>query len=145
MNDLFVHIKVDCEERPDIDTTYHAALQILGEQSGWPLTIFHNPAGEPFWGGTYFRPSPQFKETDFTKLLQGVEEVHRNNPDYVENDTQAIRNGLKRKSQSEPGGDIAIETMDAAAERLVQEVGLSRRGINKESEVECLTRPLTVC
>ena len=62
----------------------------------------------------------------------------------MKNDTQAISNGLKRLSQSEPGGDIAIETMDAAAERLVQEVGLSRRGINKESEVECLTRPLTV-
>ena len=67
MNELFVNIKVDREERPDIDQIYMNALHLLGEQGGWPLTMFLTPAGEPVWGGTYFpeggalrprRPSP---------------------------------------------------------------------------------------
>ena len=58
MNELFVNIKVDREERPDVDAIYMQALHILGEQGGWPLTMFCTPAGEPFWGGTYF-PIPR--------------------------------------------------------------------------------------
>ena len=54
MNDLFINIKVDREERPDIDQIYMAALHHLGEQGGWPLTMFLTPDGEPVWGGTYF-------------------------------------------------------------------------------------------
>ena len=57
MNRLFVNIKVDREERPDIDQIYMAALHAMGEQGGWPLTMFLTPAGEPFWGGTYFPPA----------------------------------------------------------------------------------------
>ena len=58
MNELFVNIKVDREERPDIDQIYMAALHHLGEQGGWPLTMFLTPDGEPIWGGTYF-PNPR--------------------------------------------------------------------------------------
>ena len=58
MNDLFVNIKVDREERPDVDQIYMSALHALGEQGGWPLTMFLTPAGEPFWGGTYFPRGP---------------------------------------------------------------------------------------
>ena len=54
MNELFVNIKVDREERPDIDQIYMSALHLLGEHGGWPLTMFLTPDGEPFWGGTYF-------------------------------------------------------------------------------------------
>ena len=57
MNELFVNIKVDREERPDIDQIYMNALHLLGEQGGWPLTMFLTPAGEPVWGGTYFPKS----------------------------------------------------------------------------------------
>ena len=57
MNALFVNIKVDREERPDIDGIYQSALALMGERGGWPLTMFLTPEGEPFWGGTYFPPS----------------------------------------------------------------------------------------
>ena len=60
MNELFVSIKVDREERPDIDHIYMSALHVLGERGGWPLTIFLTPDGEPFWGGTYFPPEPRW-------------------------------------------------------------------------------------
>ena len=60
MNELFVNIKVDREERPDIDQIYMTALHLLGEQGGWPLTMFLTPTGEPFWGGTYFPEEPRY-------------------------------------------------------------------------------------
>ncbi len=65
MNRLFIPIKVDREERPDIDTIYMTALHILGEQGGWPLTMFLTPDGEPFWGGTYFPKTPAYGRPGF--------------------------------------------------------------------------------
>ena len=56
MNRLFVNIKVDREERPDLDTVYQQALAVMGQHGGWPLTMFLTPSGEPIWGGTYFPP-----------------------------------------------------------------------------------------
>ena len=60
MNELFVNIKVDREERPDIDHIYMSALHAFGERGGWPMTMFLTPKGEPFWGGTYFPKEAQY-------------------------------------------------------------------------------------
>ena len=65
MNELFVCIKVDREERPDIDQIYMSALQHLGEQGGWPLTMFLSSDGSPFWGGTYFPKLPDYGRPAF--------------------------------------------------------------------------------
>ena len=129
MNELFVNIKVDREERPDIDTIYQTALQMLGEQGGWPLTMFLNHESEPFWGGTYFPPTPRFGRPGFPQLLQGIADVFQNDPDRVKNNTDAMRKGLQSLSQAESGGDIAVETMNSAAERLVQEVDTVHGGV----------------
>lgn len=129
MNDLFVNIKVDREERPDIDAIYQTALQMLGEQGGWPLTMFLNPEGEPFWGGTYFPPTPRYGRPGFPQVLQGISEVYKTDPARVKNNTEALRNGLQSLSQAESGGDIAVETMNAAADRLVQEVDTVHGGV----------------
>ena len=77
MNELFVNIKVDREERPDIDQIYMAALQHLGEQGGWPLTMFLTPDGEPFWGGTYFPKTSRYGPPAFVELLREVARVFR--------------------------------------------------------------------
>ena len=69
MNEHFVSIKVDREERPDLDQIYMHALHLLGEQGGWPLTMFLTPAGEPFWGGTYFPPTPRYGRPSFKQVL----------------------------------------------------------------------------
>ncbi len=61
MNELFVNIKVDREERPDVDAIYMGALHALGEQGGWPLTMFLTPDAEPFWGGTYFPKEERYR------------------------------------------------------------------------------------
>ncbi len=129
MNDLFINIKVDREERPDIDTIYQAALQMLGEQGGWPLTIFLNHEAEPFWGGTYFPPTPRYGRPGFPQLLQGIAEVYRSDPERVENNAEALRKGLQSLSQAESGGEVSVETMNAAAERLVREVDTVHGGV----------------
>ena len=72
MNELFVNIKVDREERPDIDQIYMNALHLLGEQGGWPLTMFLTPAGEPVWGGTYFPKDARFGRPAFVDVLREV-------------------------------------------------------------------------
>ena len=69
MNALFVNIKVDREERPDVDQLYMAALHALGEQGGWPLTMFLTPDGEPIWGGTYF---PEGRALRPARLRRGL-------------------------------------------------------------------------
>ena len=72
LNRDFVSIKVDREERPDVDQIYMRALHALGQQGGWPLTMFLTPAAEPFWGGTYFPPEPRFGRPSFRQVLSGV-------------------------------------------------------------------------
>lgn len=72
MNRLFVNIKVDREERPDIDQIYMAALTSMGEQGGWPLTMFLMPDGKPFWGGTYFPREPKYGRPGFIQVLEAV-------------------------------------------------------------------------
>ena len=76
MNDLFVNIKVDREERPDIDAIYMRALHNLGEQGGWPLTMFLDSEARPFWGGTYFPPTPRYGRPGFTQVLQEVSRIY---------------------------------------------------------------------
>ena len=75
MNSLFVNIKVDREERPDIDQIYMAALNATGEQGGWPLTMFLTPDGRPFWGGTYFPKQPRYGRPGFIQVMQSVHQA----------------------------------------------------------------------
>ena len=83
MNELFVNIKVDREERPDIDAIYMRALHSLGEQGGWPLTMFLDSEARPFWGGTYFPPEPRFGRPSFRNVLREVARIYREEPDKV--------------------------------------------------------------
>ncbi|MBZ9868866.1 thioredoxin domain-containing protein [Mesorhizobium sp. CA15] len=77
MNRLYVNIKVDREERPDIDQIYMAALHAMGEQGGWPLTMFLTPDGKPFWGGTYFPREARYGRPGFIQVLEAVDKAWR--------------------------------------------------------------------
>ncbi|WP_135468318.1 thioredoxin domain-containing protein [Crenalkalicoccus roseus] len=103
MNRLFVNIKVDREERPDIDALYMNALHLMGEHGGWPLTMFLTPRGEPFWGGTYFPPEPRWGRPSFRQVLQGVAEAYRREGDKVAQNVAAIREALSRMAAANPG------------------------------------------
>src|SRR5215469_4910453 len=91
MNDLYINIKVDREERPDLDAIYQHALALLGEQGGWPLTMFLSPDGEPFWGGTYFPPEPRWGRPGFAQVLQGIAQTFRAEHDKVEKNVLPLR------------------------------------------------------
>jgi uncharacterized protein YyaL (SSP411 family) len=112
MNALFVNIKVDREERPDIDAIYMRALNSLGEQGGWPLTMFLDGEARPFWGGTYFPPAPRYGRPAFTGLLREVARIYREEPDKVRHNAERIVHALSH-------------TEAAAGPALITEAGLA--------------------
>src|SRR6059036_3426438 len=77
MNELFVSVKVDREERPDVDAVYMDAVVALTGQGGWPMTVFLTPNGEPFYGGTYYPPEPRHGLPGFGQVLRAVSEAWR--------------------------------------------------------------------
>ena len=128
MNDLFVNIKVDREERPDIDAVYQSALQMMGEQGGWPLTMFLMPDGSPFWGGTYFPATAMYGRPGFPDLLRGIEQTFRNEPDKVMENASALKEGLAKMSRPEGGGTLSLERLDTVAAMAVRFVDTIKGG-----------------
>ena len=129
MNELYINIKVDREERPDLDAIYQHALALLGEQGGWPLTMFLSPEGEPFWGGTYFPPEPRWGRPGFAQVLQGVAATYHSEPDKVTKNVTILREALARLGQPESGEGIEPALFDRIAERLLREVDPLNGGI----------------
>lgn len=122
MNELFINIKVDREERPEIDQIYQQALSLLGQQGGWPLTMFLTPDGQPFWGGTYFPPEGRWGRPGFPDVLRGVAATYAQEPDKVQRNVSALRDAMLRLAQGRPGSGIGPDTLLQVAERLVEEV-----------------------
>ena len=129
MNNNFINIKVDREERPDIDAIYMHALHMMGEQGGWPLTMFLTPEGEPFWGGTYFPPTARWGRPGFPQVLQAIADAYRTQRDQVTKNIAALRKGLDQLGTPQPGEAISLDLIDRIAERLVQEVDGVNGGI----------------
>ena len=119
MNALFVNVKVDREERPDLDAIYQHALALIGEQGGWPLTMFLTPDGEPFWGGTYFPPAPRYGRPGFPQVLETVSRVFRDEPERLRENVEAIRGGLARLARAPGGADVGRSELDDAARALL--------------------------
>jgi uncharacterized protein len=129
MNELFVNIKVDREERPDLDAIYQTALALMGEQGGWPLTMFLTPEGEPFWGGTYFPPDSRYGRPAFRDVLRGIADAYRSKPDAVKKNTEALVTALRNRMPAAAEGAITTDLLDQIAERLAQEVDPVHGGI----------------
>jgi len=129
MNALFVNIKVDREERPDLDAIYQAALALLGEQGGWPLTMFCTPAGEPFWGGTYFPPAASFGRPGFPDVLKMVARVYCEEPERVQHNVGALREAMASLSAAQPGLLPDLSQIDDAARRIAGGVDPDHGGL----------------
>jgi len=129
MNDLFVNIKVDREERPDIDQIYMSALHHLGEHGGWPLTMFLTPNAEPFWGGTYFPNTARYGKPAFADLLREVERVFRENPQSVEQNRSALMARLMASARPTERVVIAAPDLDRAADQLLSLIDPVNGGI----------------
>lgn len=97
MNDLFICIKVDREERPDIDHIYMTALHQLGEQGGWPLTMFLTPDGRPVWGGTYFPKESKWGRPGFVDVLREISRIFKEEPDKIDQSQAAIMTRLEMR------------------------------------------------
>jgi len=118
MNELFVNIKVDREERPDIDQIYMAALHHLGEHGGWPLTMFLTPAGEPIWGGTYFPKTSRYGKPAFIDVLREIARIFREEPQKIETNRAALMERLVATAR--PAGTVILgrAELDNAARQL---------------------------
>jgi uncharacterized protein len=129
MNELFVNIKVDREERPDIDAIYMRALHSLGEQGGWPLTMFLDSEARPFWGGTYFPPEPRFGRPSFRKVLSEVARIYREEPDKVGHNAGLL---VRTLSEREEGGatlNLNDATLGDLTKRMLGAVDMVRGGL----------------
>jgi len=115
MNDLFINIKVDREERPDIDQIYMAALHLLGEHGGWPLTMFLTPGGEPVWGGTYFSKTARYGRPGFVDVLRELSRLFRDEPDRIEANRRALMERLAASARPEGRVVIGRGELDALA------------------------------
>ena len=118
MNELFVNIKVDREERPDIDQIYMAALHHLGEQGGWPLTMFLTPDGEPIWGGTYFPRSSRYGKPAFVDVLREIARLFREEPQKIEQNRAALMERLAGAARKPGTVTIGIAELNNAAQQL---------------------------
>jgi hypothetical protein len=122
MNALFVNVKVDREERPDLDAIYMQAVQAMTGHGGWPMTVFLTPDLRPFYGGTYFPPAPRHGMPSFQQVLAGVAAAFRDRRVEIEQSAGRLLDHLNR-SLTAPGddGDLRVETLDVAHHALARE------------------------
>ena len=129
MNELFVNIKVDREERPDIDQIYMNALHMLGEQGGWPLTMFLTPAGEPVWGGTYFPKEARYGRAAFADVLREIARLFREEPDRIGKNRDALMARLSEKAR--PAGKVTagLPELDRVANGVARAIDTQHGGL----------------
>ncbi|MGQ0813356.1 MAG: thioredoxin domain-containing protein [Gemmatimonadota bacterium] len=119
INELFVPVKVDRDERPDVDARYQRAVQTMTGQGGWPLTAFLTPDGDTYYGGTYFPPSDAYGRPSFKRVLGEVARVWREEPQRAREAVQGIQERLKNFAKAEAeGGAIARAIVDQTVEEL---------------------------
>ncbi|WP_439544303.1 thioredoxin domain-containing protein [Hyphomicrobium sp.] len=129
MNDLFVNIKVDREERPDIDAIYMGALHRLGQQGGWPLTMFLDADARPFWGGTYFPKQGAYGRPPFVDVLMRISNIYRQEPEKVAGNAEAIVHALKQRSVTDAETSVTHSLLREITQRLARVVDPIHGGI----------------
>jgi uncharacterized protein YyaL (SSP411 family) len=135
MNELFVNVKVDREERPDIDAIYIRALQAMGGRGGWPLTMFLTPDGKPFWGGTYFPREEQADLPAFRDVLKYVHEAYRAAPEASAKKGEDLIAELMSASQGSGGKPkLTTAVADGYAAELLEQVDPDNGGLRGTSK-----------
>ena len=115
MNERFVCVKVDREERPDVDGLYMEAVVAMTGHGGWPMTVFLTPDGKPFWGGTYFPPEPRFNMPAFTQVLEAVAEAYRGRRGDVERQADVLVDAIRQASERPPSSEPLTSELLALA------------------------------
>ena len=121
MNDQFVNIKVDREERPDLDQIYMNAVQMMTGQGGWPMTVFLTPEGVPFYGGTYFPPEDRYQMPGFRRVLASVAEAYRARPAEITQTAETMRQQLAHLAVSTSSNEVlTTDLLDSAYPRIAR-------------------------
>jgi uncharacterized protein len=120
MNERFVNVKVDREERPDLDSVYMDAVVALTGHGGWPMTVFLTPAGEPFYGGTYYPPEPRHGLPSFRQVLESVSEAYRERRGDVSRAAQQLVEAVRASSEVKPSRDPLTESILSDAVRALR-------------------------
>jgi uncharacterized protein YyaL (SSP411 family) len=120
LNRNFICIKVDRDERPDVDARYQRAVQALTQQGGWPLTAFLTPKGEVFFGGTYFPPDGKYGRPGFRSVLASVLEAYRGRREQVQVQAQAIRRVLDEHLDEAAPGEVSPSLLDTVVSQMVR-------------------------
>jgi len=121
MNRLFVNVKVDREERPDVDSVYMTAVQSMTGRGGWPMTVFLTPDGQPFYGGTYYPKEDRHGLPGFTTLLEAVDDAWRNRRDELLTQAGRLSEALARSGElpgAGAGEGLGVAVLDKAAAQL---------------------------
>jgi uncharacterized protein YyaL (SSP411 family) len=136
MNERYVNIKVDREERPDVDAIYMNAIQVMGEGGGWPLSAWCTPDGKPYFLGTYFPPAPKFGRPSFRQVLTAMSDAWRDERDKVEENVTALAEGLHHVDEhyrkGAAGGEVAglgSQQVIAAGRTIAQRCDPKRGGL----------------
>src|SRR5688500_19209125 len=121
MNENFVNIKVDREERPDLDQIYMTATQMMTHHGGWPMTVFLTPEGVPFYAGTYFPPEDRHNMPGFPRVLISLAEAYRERPDDIKQTADSVLDGLKRSSEGgEAGESLSTDLLETAYRGIIR-------------------------
>jgi uncharacterized protein YyaL (SSP411 family) len=125
LNEHFVSIKVDREERPDLDQIYMAAVQVMTGSGGWPMSVFLTPEGTPFYGGTYFPPTPRYGMPSFTQVLHAIVDAWQNRRDELVASGQKLVAAIRQQGQADAtsaskGRDLNESTLQSAFRALQQ-------------------------
>jgi uncharacterized protein YyaL (SSP411 family) len=129
VNQDFIAIKIDREERPDLDAIYQQALGLMGQHGGWPLTMFCTPDGAPFWGGTYFPPEPRWGRPSLPEVLGAVSRSWELTQDRVFENVAALKAGLARAALSPGPGALSLDLLDRSARAILRMVDPEHGGI----------------
>ena len=131
MNEYFINIKVDREERPDLDQLYQGVVQLMGRGGGWPLTVFLSPDLRPFFGGTYFPPSDRYGMPAFSKILQGLNKAWHEQRNDIAEQAKQFEAGLRHLSNAGLEGvasELSLSDVVSAAEQLEGLIDWTRGG-----------------
>ncbi|GAB6183043.1 thioredoxin domain-containing protein [Thermodesulfovibrio hydrogeniphilus] len=131
INQNFIPIKVDRDERPDIDRRYQEAVHILAGTGGWPLTVFLTPEGHAFFGGTYFPPEPRYGKPSFLELLQRVIDVYRSGRDKIEGAAEEVTKLMEIQKKQESTELPSIEFINEKVKQILSSIDLQNGGFGK--------------
>jgi hypothetical protein len=120
LNEHFVSIKVDREERPDVDAVYMQAVQMMTGSGGWPLSVFLTPEGKPFYGGTYYPPEDSYGRPGFSNVLLGIANAWQNREKEVRESAEKMTGFLQTADQVQAPGAVTEQVLENAAEYLAR-------------------------